>query len=183
MARVPYLESEDLEPEFRHLLKRGINLNKALVNSPSARRASAPLGHYIRWESPLDARLRELAILQVGYLTRSAYEWSHHIKIGMTFGVSEADIQALIADTEGRPHELDQLTCTVLRAAREMTNELAMRADTFATLKEAMPLSHLVDLCLVIAQYNSVVRILATLEIDVEPEYQPYLDRFPLPPE
>jgi hypothetical protein len=26
-----------------------------------------------------------------------------------------------------------------------------------------------------------VVRVLATLQIDVEPDYQPYLDRFPLP--
>jgi hypothetical protein len=25
------------------------------------------------------------------------------------------------------------------------------------------------------------VRVLASLEIDVEPEYQPYLDRWPLP--
>ena len=28
---------------------------------------------------------------------------------------------------------------------------------------------------------NAVVRLLGTLQIDVEPEYQPYLDRYPLP--
>jgi hypothetical protein len=27
-----------------------------------------------------------------------------------------------------------------------------------------------------------VVRLLGSLQIDVEPEYQPYLDEFPLPP-
>jgi alkylhydroperoxidase family enzyme len=181
MARVPYLEVEDLEPEHRILLKRGINLDKALVNSPHARHASKPLGHYIRWVSPLDPRLREMAILQVGYLARSPYEWSHHIKIGYGFGVTDDDIIALIAETEGKRTALSPLTATVLRAAREMTNELAMRPETFAFLKGQMPIDHLVDLTLVIAQYNSVVRILATLEIDVEPDYQPYLDRHPLP--
>jgi len=66
MARVPYLEVEDLAPEYRPLLKRSINYHKALVNSPLARKASAPLGQFIRYESNVDPRLRELAILQVG---------------------------------------------------------------------------------------------------------------------
>jgi hypothetical protein len=30
--------------------------------------------------------------------------------------------------------------------------------------------------------YNAVVRVLASLGVDVEPEYRRYLDRFPLPP-
>ena len=45
----------------------------------------------------LVARLRELAILQVGWLARSAYEWSHHVKIGYDFGVTDADIARIIA--------------------------------------------------------------------------------------
>jgi hypothetical protein len=32
-----------------------------------------------------------------------------------------------------------------------------------------------------ISFYNGVVRLLATLELDVEEEYLPYLDEFPLP--
>ena len=34
---------------------------------------------------------------------------------------------------------------------------------------------------LTIAFYNAAVRILATMQIDVEDEYQKYLDEFPLP--
>ena len=30
-------------------------------------------------------------------------------------------------------------------------------------------------------EYTGVVRVLASLEIDVEPEYAPYLTRFPFP--
>lgn len=39
----------------------------------------------------------------------------------------------------------------------------------------------LIDLVMTIAVYTGVVRLLASLEIDVEPEYQRYLDEFPLP--
>jgi hypothetical protein len=68
MARLPYLDRDDLAPEHRDLLARDINLNRALVHSPDAARAFGGLAHFIRHGSRLDARLRELAILQVGYL-------------------------------------------------------------------------------------------------------------------
>ena len=101
MARLPYLEVEDLKPEDQELLARGINLQKILVHSPGATRAHHALGSYIRHGSTMDARLREMAILQVGWLARSPYEWSHHVKIGYDYGVSEDDIRKLIAETDG----------------------------------------------------------------------------------
>jgi alkylhydroperoxidase family enzyme len=181
MARVPYLEPSDLAAEDQDLLKRPIWLFKALVNSPKAARAFSGLGGYIRYGSKLDPRLRELAILQVGWLARSPYEWSHHVKLGHDFGVSDADVQALIDDTAGKPTGLDALSKLVLKAAREMTADGAMAAPTFAALQAELGNEQVVDLTLTIGFYNAVVRVLATLAIDVEPEYQPYLDRFPLP--
>jgi alkylhydroperoxidase family enzyme len=181
MARVPYLEVADLPSEQQDLLKRPIALFKALVNSPNAARAFSGLGHYIRYGSKLDPRLRELAILQVGWLARSPYEWSHHVKIGHDFGVTDDDIRALIDDTAGRPVQLDALARSVLRAAREMTQDGAMSEASFATLQQALGNEQAVDLTLTIAFYNAVVRVLATLQIDVEDDYMPYLRQFPLP--
>ena len=40
---------------------------------------------------------------------------------------------------------------------------------------------HLVDLVLTVGYYNLVVRVLQTLQIDVEPDYLEYLVEFPLP--
>jgi alkylhydroperoxidase family enzyme len=181
MARVPYLEPSDLAPEDQDLLKRPISLNKALANSPKAARAFSGLGGYIRYGSKLDPRLRELAILQVGWLARSPYEWSHHVKLGHDFGVSDEDVQALIDDTAGKPTGLDALSKLVLRAAREMTVEGAMAEATFAALQAELGNERVVDLTLAIGFYSAVVRVLATLRIDVEPDYMPYLERFPLP--
>ena len=181
MARVPYLERGDLAPEHQDLLARNINLFRALVHSPNAARSFHGVGRFIRFESRLDPRLREMAILQVGYLARSPYEYSHHVKIGRDFGVSDDDIRAIAVETEGRPSKLDALSRTVLRAAREMTRDLAMSDDTFAALERELGRAHVIDLALAIAFYNGVVRLLGTLQIDVEPEYQQYLAEHPLP--
>jgi alkylhydroperoxidase family enzyme len=56
-----------------------------------------------------------------------------------------------------------------------------MSDGTFAALAAQLSREHLVDLTMVISFYNAVVRVLATLQIDVEPEYQKYLVAHPLP--
>ncbi len=181
MARLPYLEKSDLPEADHDILSRDINLYKILAHSPNAARAFQGLGRFIRFESKLDPRLREMAILMVGYLARSPYEYSHHIKIGRDFGVSDDDIRGLIEEAEGRSSSLDNLSKTVLVAAREMTVDGTVSDETFATLSKDLSREHLLDLIITIGFYNAVVRVLASTGMDVEDSYMPYLDEFPLP--
>jgi alkylhydroperoxidase family enzyme len=180
MARLPYLEAEQVAPEYRDMLRRNTNLHKLLVNSPEMARAFNGVGSHIRFKSKLDPRLRELAILQVGWLEKSEYEFTHHVKIGREFGVTDADIAGLIAETEGKPSELEPLARAILKGAREMVRDLAMADDTFAAIKRHLSDEHMVDLVLTIAFYCAVVRVLATMKIDNEPYYKEVLQQFPL---
>lgn len=181
MARLPYLDKSGLSPENQDLLVRNINLLRALVHSPNGARAFGSLGNFIRFKSRLDPRLREMAILQVGYLTRASYEYSHHIKLGHDFGVSDDDIRAIADESAGRATKLDPLARLVLRAAREVTLDMAVSKETFDALRAHLDNERLVDLTMTIAFYNGVVRLLGTLEIDVEDDYRHYLEEFPLP--
>ena len=137
MARLPYLEADQVAPEYRDMLKRNTNLHKLLVNSPEMARAFNGIGGYIRFKSKLDPRLRELAILQVGWMEKSEYEFTHHVKIGKEFGVTDEDIAGLMAETEGKPSKLEPLAKAILKGAREMVRELAMSDATFAEIKKA----------------------------------------------
>jgi alkylhydroperoxidase family enzyme len=181
MARLPYLEPEQVAPQYRDMLKRNTNLHKLLVNSPEMARAFNGVGGYIRFKSNLDPRLRELAILQVGWLERSEYEFTHHVKIGKEFGVTDEDISGLIAETEGKPSRLEPLAKVILKGAREMARELAMSEATFAEIKNHLSDEHMVDLVLTIAFYYAVVRVLATMKIDNEPHYKEVLEHYPIP--
>ena len=181
MARLPYLDADQLPPEHRELLKRPINLTRLLVNSPGMARAFHGLGGYIRNKSTLDPRLRELAILQVGWMEKSEYEFTHHVKIGNEFGVTDEDIKSLMAETEGKPSQLEPLAKAILRGAREMVRDLAMSEATFAEIKKDLSNEHMTDLVLTIAFYCAVVRVLATMQIDNEPQYKEVLKQYPIP--
>jgi alkylhydroperoxidase family enzyme len=181
MARLPYLEANQVAPEYRDMLKRNTNLHKLLVNSPDMAKAFNGVGNFIRFKSKLDPRLRELAILQVGWLERSEYEFTHHVKIGKEFGVTDEDIQGLLAETEGKPSKLEPLAKTILKGAREMTRDIGMSEATFAEIKKSLSNEHMTDLVLIIAHYCAVVRVLATMKIDNEPYYKEVLQQYPIP--
>jgi alkylhydroperoxidase family enzyme len=181
MARLPYLEADQVAPDYRDMLKRNTNLHKLLVNSPDMARAFNGVGNYIRFKSKLNPRLRELAILQVGWLEQSEYEFTHHVKIGTEFGVTDDDIAGMMAETEGKASKLEPLTKTILKGAREMVRELGMSEATFAEIKHHLSDEEMVDLVLTIAFYCAVVRVLATMKIDNEPQYKEVLQQYPMP--
>jgi alkylhydroperoxidase family enzyme len=181
MARLPYLEPDQVAPEYRDMLKRNTNLHKLLVNSPDMAKAFNGVGGFIRFKSKLDPRLRELAILQVGWLERSEYEFTHHVKIGKEFGVTDEDIQGLFLETEGKPSKLEPLAKAVLKGAREMVRDIGMSDATFAEIKKHLSNEHMTDLVLTIAFYCAVVRVLATMKIDNEPQYKEVLKQYPIP--
>ena len=181
MARLPYLEPDQVAPEYRDMLKRNTNLHKLLVNSPDMARAFNGIGGYIRFKSKLDPRLRELAILQVGWMEKSEYEFTHHVKIGKEFGVTDEDIKGLFAETEGKPSKLEPLAKAILKGAREMVRDIGMSDATFAEIKQHLSNEHMTDLVLTIAFYCAVVRVLATMKIDNEPSYKEVLQHYPIP--
>nr|WP_246526803.1 carboxymuconolactone decarboxylase family protein [Plastoroseomonas hellenica] len=179
---MPYLQRSELPPEHQDVLTRNIAINQVLANSPGAARAFGDLGMFIRHRSRLDPRLRQLAIMQIGWSARNRYEWSHHVQIGRDAGVTRSDIANLAIEAAGIESSIDALARLVLRGAREMWEGPGMSAATFAALHDELDKECLTDLVVAIAYYCGVVRILATLDVEVEPEWQPYLVEFPLPP-
>src|SRR3981081_646218 len=89
MARLPYLEPDQVAPGNRDMRQSNTNLHKLQLTSPDMARVFNGVGGFIRFKSKLDPRLRELAILQVGWMERSEYEFTHHVKIGKEFGVTD----------------------------------------------------------------------------------------------
>jgi alkylhydroperoxidase family enzyme len=182
MARVPYVPPEGIRPDLRHILTPPTNLKMAVANNPTALDVFfSRIGKWLGTEAPLDARLRELAIVQVAYVTASAYEFSWHVRGALRVGATDRDIDALLAETNGETTPLPELDRAVLKAARDITLELSLSDETWALLEEQLGRERLLELVLAITYYNHVVRVAAVLKLDIDEEARLPMDRYPPP--
>jgi alkylhydroperoxidase family enzyme len=178
MANLPLLERDDVAPADRELLDNFADLHRVLVHSPEAFRRVLSVGRYLRRQSPLAARLRELAVLRVAYLLRSPYEWSHHLALAEACAISDADIRGVM---RGAPF---QGFAPAERMALEIAGAMTLLQDVppamIGKLSAAIGHRQVVDLLVAISHYNALARTIAALGVEVEGAYQEWLQRYPL---
>ena len=179
MARLPYLEPHELAASDRELLDRDLNLYRILAHSPDGARSFSAPALYVRHHSRLDPRLRELAIIQIGYQSRISYEYAHHIEIGRDVGLSDDDIRAIAADSSGKPTHFNALERAVLAAARELGEKPNLSDEVYIALTRELDSECIVDLIISISTYCGVVRLLGALQIELEPAYEKLVHEFP----
>jgi AhpD family alkylhydroperoxidase len=148
----------------------------------TARRARAymTVAGYVRDESSLDPKLRELALLQVGHVTKNAYEFTHHVKVALAAGLTPAQIAAIPDANAGRDTSFSPIELAVLALAAAVTAGTPVDDETFDFVSTSLGKEHLMDLLFVTAHYLGMARLLSILRVDVEDEYAAYLTEFPL---
>lgn len=182
MARVAYLSREDLPEADQSLLDRPITYYRALAHHPDALRTFAKVGAWIRWESDLEAGLRELILLQVAHAANCGYEFAHHVKLAQEFGVDVDQIDALFGPrSEGAAGPGAPGLHEALRVAASLTADGDISDGDWAALEQAFDTRQAIEIVMFVGYYNHVVRVVRALRIDLEPEYDGILERYPPP--
>jgi 4-carboxymuconolactone decarboxylase len=174
MARVKLLEKEQADPVIKEMFQKLedgkfpiINLFKAMGNSPKAGRNFIRLGNAILNAEILDPKLRELAILRVGNLLQSEYEFTKHVVIGKATGVTMDQINDLSNWASSK--KFNDIERAVLQYTDEVTLKVKVSDATFANLKRFFDDAQIVKLTITIGYYGMVSRVLVALEIELEP--------------
>lgn len=134
-SRLVPLRREDLDPaqqEFWRALGAGARGAKAvrpegfltgpfdvLLRSPKVGQAVAGLGELLRFESDLEQRHRELAIIVVAARWRARYAWLRHDEYAREAGIAP---EAVAAIAEGRPARFERADD---QAVHDLVHELA----------------------------------------------------------
>jgi AhpD family alkylhydroperoxidase len=177
MARVPYLSREDATPDTKEVWDRveaerklpTANIFRAMMNAPVLLDGFLSYANALRDGSELSPKLRELAILTVGHTTGSQYEIAHHQSHARKAGVTAGQLAA-IDDFETSEH-FDDLERAVMRLAKESTVDVDVTESRWADVAAHLDDKQMVELALTIAWYNSGVRIMGLLGIDLEDSY------------
>ncbi len=175
MPRLPYLNRNDLAEADRDIFDR-IEKERGRVHNIFRTMAYAPhlLRKFIEWstelrfKTALDPKLRELAIMTVGRLTEAKYEFTHHWNAARKLGIP-AEKLAQLGDYEKSPL-YDSRERAVIRYAVEATRDVKVSDETFNQLRDLLDDNRiLMELVMLVAGYNLVVRVLVPMQVELEP--------------
>jgi len=174
--RVPPLHPKDWTPEQRKLLASHtdttqpvLNLYATMLNHPGLYAARLKFGSYLQRDSLLPAKTRELVILRTAWLTRTEYEWGHHVESAQKAGLSDAEIQRIAAgpDAPGWSEE----HAAVLRAVDELRREAFISDPTWKTLARHYDTKKLFEIIFTSGGYTMTALAVNSLGVQLEPGY------------
>ncbi|BCW45166.1 carboxymuconolactone decarboxylase family protein [Arthrobacter sp. StoSoilB5] len=179
MSRVPTLSRDDAASAHEQPLwdrleaERKVptaNIFRALANAPVLLDAFLSYANAMRDSSVLSPKLRELAILSVGHATDSEYEIAHHQSHGRKAGLTDEQLAAV--GEGGNTKVFDESERAVIALARESTTKVHVSDAVWAAAAKHLDDQQMVELTLTIAWYNSGVRVMGLLGIELEDSYR-----------
>ena len=179
MSRVPSLSRDDAASVHQQPLWDRIeaerklptaNIFRSLANAPVLLDAFLSYANAMRDNSLLSPKLRELAILSVGHATGSEYEIAHHQSHGRKAGLTDEQLAAV---ADGDSTELfNDTERAVIALARESTLNVDVSDASWAAAAKHLDDQQMVELTLTSAWYNSGVRVMGLLGIELEDSYR-----------
>jgi alkylhydroperoxidase family enzyme len=174
MARVTLVEKEQAHPMVKELYNKNeaksgriINLWKVMGHCPYIGLNFQRLGNSILKGEGLSPELRELAILRVGSLAQSEYEFKQHTTIALQSGVGQNQIDEI--PDWAASEQFNQRERAVLAYTDEVARDIRVRDETFTRLRTFLNEQEIVELTAAIGYYGMVCRILVALEVELEP--------------
>lgn len=177
-ARVPRLAPDAAK---RAAVEAGIpemmadlSVFQVLLHNPGSASALNGMLTNLLWKGTLDARLRELVIMRLGWATGSVYEWTQHWRVATQLGVDAADLLAVrdwrSADRFG-PTER-----AVLEATDETIERGEISEETWAECARALDNDPalLVELVVAIGNWRLFSSLLRSLDVPLEDGVAPW---------
>jgi YbgC/YbaW family acyl-CoA thioester hydrolase len=142
------------------------NVLATLARHPKLLKAWYGFAAHVIGESTLPARDREIVILRVAWLCRSAYEWGQHLVMARNAGVLSDEISRV---REG-PHAkgwsvVDGL---LLRATDELWSTSTLCDETWQALTDRYDERQVLDLLFTIGQYDLLAGVLNATGVELD---------------
>lgn len=146
-----------------------LNVFRVLMNQPEVGRWISELIMGLLWKSSLDARLRELIIMRLGWSTESVYEWTQHWGIATEWLAVEPEDLLAVRDwqTSGRFGPAER---AVMAATDDVVQRGHVSARSFEDCREHVSSDPavLVELVSTIGTWRMVSTLLKSLDVPLE---------------
>ena len=148
------------------------------LHSPELADRAQKLGAFLRYDSSLDSRLTELAVLVTARAWDCQVEWSLHETLALKAGLDPKVIESV------RTNQLPQFGKDEEQVVYEFVTELIynrfVQDSTYAAAVEDLGAAGAVELTALIGYYGLVAMTLNTFQVPIPKEIKPRLVDCPL---
>jgi 4-carboxymuconolactone decarboxylase len=174
VQRIGELEEHEVDAESRVIIRniRGSTGGEAdavipgymrtVIKHPALFRAQMQMGTTI-FKGTLPPRERELAVLRIGWLLRAPYEWGEHVDIGKRYGITDAEIEAVIVGSTAGNWGVHERA--ILVAVEELLGNQMISDATWATLAASWNEQQLIEFPMMVGQYVATAFVQNSLRI------------------
>lgn len=176
-ARIPMLDIDDARSAAARVgVPEGmadLSVFRVLLRHEDLAARVNGLLHQLLWNGALDARLRELIIMRIGWRQGSEYEWTQHWRVASMLAIPEDDIVAVrdwkVSD------RFDPADRAVLAATDETLTAGAISARTWGELETTVPDERArLEVVIAIANWSMFAQLLRSLEVPLEEGVDPW---------
>jgi 4-carboxymuconolactone decarboxylase len=186
MSRLPYLRRDDLDADRQEVWdsvvgSRGDQLINeqgglagpfnAFVQAPGVGRHLTALGRVLRFETSIERRLSEVAIITVGAAWKAEFEWWAHARMARKHGVPDAVVDA-IGQGEDPPFEAADERA-VYAVARQLTGSGQVDQETYDAAQRLLGDAGLVELVSLCGYYTLISFLLNAFTVPLPPGATP----------
>lgn len=171
--RIEPLPESGLTEEQRNIVapmkqRYGIvfNVLKTLMRNMNLLNSWNGFAAHIMANSTLDARLREMLIMRVGWLTQSEYEWGQHVLMSAPAGLTHAD-HLRLKEGPGAAG-WNEMEKALLQATDELIADAFIQDKTWNVLNKHLSTQQIMDAVFTVGQYNMLAMALNSLGVQRE---------------
>ena len=184
-SRLPPVKREDLDEQGKRqydaLAARTGGRSLAGLRGPGGLNLYSPkaaqyldgLSNYLRYESGLSGRVREIAILVTAREMDNQFEWTAHEPNALKEGVAPEVIEVI----RGRKttETLVATDATIIELGRQVFGEKKVASELFARARNIFGNHALVELVLLMGSYSSIAALLTAFDVQLDPGQKPLL--------
>ncbi len=182
--RLPLPKREELEEEAKEIFDHFMDPDGGTyvgirgpggirLHSPKLSKLTQEINYYLRHESGISKRVRELVILATARELNHQFEWTAHEPAALKVGISQ-EIVDLIKFRKPTD-DLEETDAVAIRLGRQLIGDRKLTSDTFASAHQIFGTRMLIDIVSVIGSYAATGALLTAFDIQLHPGKEPLL--------
>ena len=174
--RIPPVQKADWTDAQRELLQpyeesgQLINVFTTVANHPDLMRDFLVFVSHRLQRNTLPERDREMLILRIGWLSKSEYEWSQHVVIGKSVGLTDRDVEHIVDGPSAS--DLSDNDRLLLQATDELHSDAHISDATWTALSRIYTTEQMMDLVFTVGQHNLVSMALNSFGVQLDEGFE-----------